>query len=92
MLYLYISTLAELFGNMQIINRQLLANLEKLSKENEVMKTQIESLIGNKRSYSSAVTASQAVTLATPLTGAAASVVEHANNKSTSDLNRLMPE
>ena len=87
-----VSTLVELFGNMQTINRQLLANMEKLSKENEVMKTQIESLIGNKRSYASAVTASQAVTLATPLTGAAASVVEPACNKATSDLKSINAE
>ena len=60
--------------------------MEKLSKETEAMKTQIESLIEYKRAYSSAVIASHSATLATLLTGAAASVVKHAINKSTSDL------
>ena len=54
--------------------------------ENNALKRQIASIIKNKRTYSSTVTASQVVTLATPLTDATASVVEPAGNGQSSDL------
>ena len=45
------ATLAELFDNMQVINRLLLSYIEILSKENKAMKTQIASIMENKRTY-----------------------------------------
>ena len=60
--------------------------MKNLSKENDAMKTQIASLIENKRLYSSVVTASKTVTFAMPLHWCyAASVVESDSNGLSTD-------